>query len=369
MTQQLPHSNQLDIATLSGLFRHTTNSYKYLFFFSLLTLIKDRNFEIDRGILLRDIEIEMLVTAWYPQVFFKLSFGTQDKISSALQMIPPIDNDQNVLSKTGRNKLRRHLAFYGEVLDYKLMRYVPHRILRSFFAAETRGMQDQKVNREVSKLAAEQFYERRPLFRFDDSEGCIFLHPDWIAYLEQHLTILEGWTLWHWADYMQRRNPGIPAVTRKLFPPDRRESLNAQRIFWDTVIDKTDIRCIYTENKLDHSYDLDHFLPWKFVAHNQLWNLIPVDPHANRSKSDHFPSDTYIDRLAETHCAALSIARDSFSNNKWEQDVEPYITDLHIDKPEDTLDFEKLKCAYHRTLKPLMSIAEQQGFQREWTYG
>ena len=369
MTQQLPHSNQLDIATLSGLFRHTTNSYKYLFFFSLLTLLKDRDFKVDDGISLRDIEIEMLVTAWYPQVFFKLSFGTQDKISSALQLIPPIDNDQNVLSKTGRNKLRRHLAFYGEVLDYKLMRYVPHRILRSFFAAETKGMPDQKVNRKVSKLAAEQFYDRRPLFRFDDSEECIFLHPDWIVYLEQHLTILEGWTLWHWSDYMQRRNPGIPAVTRKLFPPDRREPLNAQRRFWDTVIDETDIRCIYTENKLDHSYDLDHFLPWKFVAHNQLWNLIPVDPDANRSKSDHFPSETYIDRLAETHCAALSIARDSFSNNKWEKDVEPYITDLHIDKPEDTLDFEKLKCAYHRTLKPLMSIAEQQGFQREWTYG
>ena len=368
MTQHLPHSDQLDIAALSGLFRHTTNSYKYLFFLSLLTLLKDRNFEIDDGILLKDIEIEMLVTAWYPHVFFKLSFGTQDKISSALELIPPIDNDQNVLSKTGRNNLRKHLAFYGEVLDYRLMRYVPNRILRSFFAAETRGMPDQRVNREVSKLADEQFYERRPLFRFDDSQDYIFFHPDWIVYLKQHLTIIEGWTLWHWADYMQRRNPGIPAVTRKLFPPDRRESLNAQRKFWDTVIEGTNIRCIYTGNKLDRGYELDHFLPWKFVAHNQLWNLIPVDPQANSSKSDHLPSEIYIDRLAETQRAALSIARDSFSNDKWKKEVEPYITDLYI-TPEDTLDCEKLKFAYRRTLKPLMSIAEQQGFQRGWTYG
>ena len=369
MTQQLPHSDQLDIATLSGLFRHTTNSYKYLFFLSVLTLIKDRNFEIDDGILLRDIEIEMLVTAWYPHVFFKLSFGTQDQISSALQLIPPIDNDQNLLSKTGRNNLRKHLAFYGEILDYKLMRYVLNRILRPFFATETRGMPDQRVNREVSKLAAEQFYERRPLFRFDDSQECIFFHPDWIAYLIQHLTIIEGWTLWHWADYMQRRNPSIPAVMRKLFPPDKRESLNAQRKFWDTVIDKTNIQCIYTGNRLDCGYELDHFLPWKFVAHNQLWNLIPAYPQANSSKSDRFPSEIYIDRLAETHCAALSIARDSFSNNKWEKEVEPYITDLHIDKPEDTLNFEILRFTYRRTLEPLMSIAEQQGFYCGWTYG
>ena len=78
----------------------------------------------------------------------------------------------------------------------------------------------------------------------------------------------------------------------------------------------------------DRSYELDHFLPWKFVAHNQLWNLIPVDPQANSSKSDYLPSEIYIDRLAETQRAALSIARDSFSHNKWKKEVEPYITDL-----------------------------------------
>ncbi len=64
----LPDSDRLDISALSGLFRHTTNSYKYLFFLSLLTLIKERNFDIDKGILLKDLEIEMLVTAWYPTV-------------------------------------------------------------------------------------------------------------------------------------------------------------------------------------------------------------------------------------------------------------------------------------------------------------
>ena len=69
MNQHLPHSDQLDIAALSRLFKNTTNSYKYIFFFALLNLIKDRHFEIDDGILMRDIEIEMLVTAWYPHVF------------------------------------------------------------------------------------------------------------------------------------------------------------------------------------------------------------------------------------------------------------------------------------------------------------
>ena len=369
MTQHLPNSDQLNIAALSGLFRSTTNSYKYLFFFSLLALLKDRKFEIDGGILLRDIEIEMLITAWYPRVFFKLSFGIQDKISSVLKPIPHLNKDKNLLSKKGRQKLREHIMLEYKNFNDKLIRYVPYRILRPFFAAETRGMPDHKVNREVSKLAVEQFHERCPLFRFDGCEECIFLHPDWIAYLQQHQTIIEGWALWHWADYMQRRNPSIPAVMRKLFPPEQRDSLNTQRKFWDAVIDKTAIQCIYTKNKLDSGYDLDHFLPWKFVMHDQLWNLIPVDPRANRSKSDRFPSERYIDCLSKTQCDALSIARDIFNHNKWKKDVEPYRTDLHIDKPEDTLNFEILRFAYRRTLEPLMSIAEQQGFHCGWTYG
>ncbi len=367
MTQQLPHSDQLDVAALSSLFTHRTNSYKYLFFISLMTLVKDRQLETDDSIPLRKIEIEMLVTAWYPHVFFKLSFGTQDKIASAFESTKCIKDDQNALSKTGREKLRKQLAIHGKVPDCKLTRYVPHRILRSFFSAETRGMRDYRVNREVCKLAAEHFHERRPLFRFDNSEKSILLHPDWIAYLKQHQSILEGWALWHWADYMQRRNPGIPAVTRKLLPPDKRESLNAQRSFWNIAIDKTDIRCIYSGKKLGRGYELDHFLPWRFVAHNQLWNLIPVDSQANSFKSDHIPSEIYIDRLAETQRAALSIARDSLSNKKWEKEVEPYITDLFI-KADETLDCEKLKSVYHKTLKPLMSIAEQQGFKSGWMY-
>ena len=367
MNQPLPHSDQLDIATLSGLFKHTTNSYKYLFFLSLLTLLKDRHFQVKNGIELGDIEIEMVVTAWYPRVFFRLSFGTQDQIASALKSIECIKDEREYLSSTGRGKLRKYLSQNSRLSDFKLTRFVPYRILRPFFSSETRGIPDQRVNRKISSLAVEFFEERRPIFRFDDSEKRIILHRDWIEYLKLHQVIIEGWALWHWADYMQRRNPGIPAVTRKLLVPDRRAPLYAQRSFWDAAINETSIRCIYSGKKLRHDYELDHFLPWRFVAHDQLWNLIPTDSVANSSKSDQIPSECYIDQLAETQRAALSIARDGLTNQKWNKVVEPYVTDLYV-TPEETLDFEELRIAYHKTLKPLMSIAEQQGFQSGWIY-
>ncbi len=331
--------------------------------------MKKRNFSLDKGILLRDLESEMLVTAWFPNVFFKLSFGAQDKISSALQQIQEVDNDQDFLSKRGRQTLRSRIVdSYGKVQNYNFMRYVSSRILRPFFVHETKGMLDHLIDREISELAARQFQERRPLFCFDESRERIFLHIDWVAYLERHQAIIEGWALWHWADYMQRRNPNIPAVTRKLFPPDQRESLNKQRRFWNSVIGQGEIRCIYTDRKICGDYELDHFLPWRFVTHNQLWNLIPVDPGANSSKSDQLPTEGYIDRLAEIQHTALSIIRERSSNDKWKKEVESYTTDLYVDQPEDLLDRDRLKSAYRRTLKPLMSIAKQQGFQSEWIY-
>ena len=332
--------------------------------------MKKRGFAIDKGILLRDIEVEMLATAWYPNVFFKLSFGIQDKISSALEQIPFDGNDRNFLSASGRQKLcRRIVKSYKEIQDYNFMRYVSTRILRPFFP-ETRGMLDSKVNKKIRKLATEHFQKRRPLFCFDESQKCILLHPDWIAYLKQHQSIIEGWTLWYWADYMQECNTDTPTVTQKLLPPDKKKSLKAQRKFWNFVIEQgeIEIRCIYTERKIcDDDYVLDHFLPWRFVAHDQLWNLVPVDSRANSFKSDQLPAEKYIDCLAETQYTALSIVQ-KYSNNKWKKVVESYITGLHIEQIGDLLDLDKLKSAYRKTLESQMLTAELQGFQSGWTY-
>ncbi|MGK7920426.1 MAG: hypothetical protein AB4080_10530 [Trichodesmium sp.] len=45
-TKMLPVSDKVDISALSRLFANTTNSYKYLFFISLLDILKRRQFEI-----------------------------------------------------------------------------------------------------------------------------------------------------------------------------------------------------------------------------------------------------------------------------------------------------------------------------------
>lgn len=74
---RLPDSSKLNISTLSGLFNSTTNSYKYLWFLSILDILKRRNFEPTESVSFRELVIEMLANAWYAHQYFKLSFGTR----------------------------------------------------------------------------------------------------------------------------------------------------------------------------------------------------------------------------------------------------------------------------------------------------
>ena len=80
----LPPSQSLNIAALARLFNDTTNSYKYLFFLSLLDILRRHQFQIAAPIPLQDLIIEMLANAWFPHTYFKLSFGRQDKIAQQL---------------------------------------------------------------------------------------------------------------------------------------------------------------------------------------------------------------------------------------------------------------------------------------------
>jgi hypothetical protein len=52
--------------------------------------------------------------------------------------------------------------------------------------------------------------------------------------------------------------------------------------------------CIWTNKNLDEGYDIDHLIPFSLSRNNMLWNLLPIDPRANRIKSDKLPHHSLI---------------------------------------------------------------------------
>ncbi|WP_414574607.1 HNH endonuclease domain-containing protein [Anabaena sp. CCY 9402-a] len=371
----LPNSDNLNISALAGLFDSRTNSYKYLYFLSLLDIIKRRKFENLSTISFREIIVEMLANAWYTHNYFKLSFGTQDQIpnkldSLKLEITEPIlkfrDTDKKLLRNTINNQNIDDIVI-------SISRYVSYRLIRPFFSQETRGLKDYDVNPTIMSLANNQFNTKKPLYYFnaEDQKNCnsILLHPDWIHYLEENYTIVRGWASWEWLNYMQQRNPSTPNVVNKLFMPQDRDSLANQTKYWKTILEYRGIECIYSKVQLNKKeISLDHYLPWSFVAHDQLWNLIPTTKSVNSSKSNNLPSEEYFLDFVTLQHLGLTIYKQSVSQIKWSNDIETFVAELKVDQPDELLNLEILINAYEKTIKPLISLATLQGFSPNWVY-
>ncbi len=376
LIQELPPSPRVNVSVLSQIFNNTTNSYKYLFFLSLLDILRRKHFDTSLPINFEEIIIEMLANAWYPHNYFKLSFGTTDHIANkldtlSLEITEPILNFKDADKKLLRKTIQLQNL---EDINSFISRYVPFRLIRPFSAQETKGLVDIEVNPVLINLAKHQFDVKKPIYCFDseylrDCRAIIF-HQDWVEYIAENYSIIRGWVSWEWLKYMQRCNPSVPNVVHKLFPLQQRESLNSQTKFWQLVLEHTDVRCIYSNIILTtDNISLDHYLPWSFVAHDQLWNLIPTIPSVNSSKSNNIPSvDKYFAKLVELQYVGLTVSYNYLPEQLWNKYIESYLTDLRISDKNNLLNLDSIRSAYTNTVLPLISLATTQGFIAGWSY-
>ncbi len=369
---ELPQSEHLNISSLSRLFKNTTNSYKYLFFMSFLDILTRRKFDTSSPIYFREIIIEMLANAWYPHNCFKLSFGVQDKIT---EKIDSLDLKFSRFKDPDKKELREAIGDQNldDIIAF-IRRYVPFRLLTPFLKQELKGLDvDHEVDQKMPSLSKKYFETRKPLYCFDATayKDCqaIILHSEWASYLETNYLIVRGWVSWEWLRYMQRCNPNTIAIANKLFPPQKRESLASQTKYWKLVLKHTEVKCIYSASPLTtDNISLDHYLPWSFVAHDQLWNLIPILPPVNSAKSNNIPSIIYFNNFVALQHLGLTISYEKIPERQWNKYIESYLSDLRLADKNDLLNFERLRQAYESTLTPLISLATSQGFMAGWLY-
>ncbi len=376
MNKYLPENAFLNISAFSKILKKTTNSYKYLFFLAILARlnhITSQNKHLSHEIKLIDIATEMLLIAWFPHNYFKLSFGVQDQFASILNkfLSSQVNRiEEQSISKASVDRLRINLYDWlsENTNNLKLiLRFVPYRLLTPFFEKELRGLPDSQKNLKIKKLSAEYFEEKNPLYMF--SNDSIIINKYWLDYINKNSAIIEGWVKWEWCDYLQSRNPSVPAIPRKILPVFNRISMNKETIYWTKILKLKKIPCLYSLGSLDNGFSLDHFLPWTFVTHNQLWNLIPVNSRANSSKSNKLPNlEYYFQEFIETQSIAIHLAKDIFPEKKWQKYMESYISDLHLNSYADILDEVKLETAYKNTILPLYEIAKSNGFGADWQY-
>jgi hypothetical protein len=370
----LAPSAAVDVGALSALFRDTTTSYKYVFFLGLLRCL-DRRDEPAPRVPMREAIVEVLTLAWYPHTFFRLSFGAQDQIGKILDALSArIDPQRLRFSSTDVDRLRASIdAALSTVQQRKLARYVSHRLLAPFFQAELGQVSEVRKQEALATLAHAAFATRKPLYYVDDD--ALVMHPDWVAYLRENRSVVEGWVAWHWLGYMQGRNPNVPGLAGKLFPVVARSPLTRQLAYWNAAAAASPLRCIYSGDLLARVEALDHYVPWSFVLHDRIWNLVPVTQRANSSKGDRLADGAYLDLLVEIQCQALIASRPHLAKRAWERVAEELEQDLRVpsailraDPPDREALRRSLAAAYRETIPALENLATRHGFSPGWTY-
>jgi len=254
----------------------------------------------------------MILQGWYPVQFFRISFGKQDQLRLAVATIDQATGDALSANSSPKQVLRvtqRLLQEQQEVVEVlqNLSRYVPYRFLQAFFPTQMRGVKEGQRHSRIVQLAAEAStgYGPLPMYTIHTAEQHIVLQEEWRNYLFHHLWILRDFCLWQLLRYLQRRNPNVPNLNQKLLqlPGDRQ--LTNQRKMWRKIVQQQAIDCIFSQQPIGERFDVDHYLPWSFVYHDQFWNLIPTLPEANRSKSNLIPGAHFFNPFSHVQYRAL----------------------------------------------------------------
>jgi hypothetical protein len=358
-----PHS-ELPISNLSRVFDDTTNSYKYFWFKAIIDNVRySRSPEIK----LNDIFIDMIASASYPSKYFRLNFGSQDKMSHYISMLAPSFSSRVELSISEvRDIIKKAPPKIFNSVVGQLQKYVPYRFLTPFFSIKLRGLVDNDKSSKIKELSAKEHIDCCP-YHFNDVNDKLILHQKWLDYFIVNNTILLDFCMWNLLKYLQKRNPNTPNLCAKLFPPSNRD-LNIAHNYWDIILScDQNIKCIYSGKNIDkETYGIDHFIPWSFTAHDLLWNLTPTTKEMNSSKSDILPNlEKYLTPFINLQYKSIKLFTSSKGASKVLEDYQlltklPTIKDL-VNLSEDVFS-EFLR----NEINAQNAIAINMGFQENW---
>ena len=370
---QLPYSDELNIGYLSRLFDNTTNCYKFFWFQAILRKVdgKCSRFSFD------ELINEMIADAWYMVTEYHLRLGPLGITDNLEEVVKYIHDEYGYASSEKREKI---IAFLQNTDDKRIKKYksditlnVPYRLQVPFYDEIAIERSTWHGSKEI--LVAEINRQKRLMYYFTLISGLgtvIEVDAAWAEYLFKHKEILKAWTQLKLIQYLQNKNPGVPGIADKIEAPTARD-IERVRKYWKMIIQiDPSIKDIYGAVELaDESISVDHFIPWQYVAHDELWNLHPTTKVINSSKSNSLPTwSLYFEPLAELEFRAYELKSQNVILEKEFNKIVPY----HLNNQEirnqlyaDALDKTTFKQRLEHIIRPVYESALTQGF-KEWTY-
>lgn len=364
---QLPYSDDLEVQFLSRLFDNTSECYKFFWFQAIVSKV----LEGKEYMTYEELIDEMIADAWYMVTEYHLNLGPKDKLES---LIHDLQNISCMKSSETKENILQYLqnCTDKEVAKCKrlLTRNVPYR-LQAPFMDKVKG---KEWNVSESALIAKINQERRLMYYFEALNGMqthIHIDREWFSYIHKNQEIIRGWLQYHMILYLQKRNPSVPGIADKLYPPQERK-LEKVKKYWRMLITLHPVTEIYGQELLnDKDISIDHFVPWSYVAHDEFWNLHPTTRSINSSKSNHLPDwDTYFPPLVRLEYLSYEmIWKYDVMRNEFEKCAREHLNNDEIRRRiyREGLSFAEFTGALEEVMKPVYDSARNCGFGN-WIY-
>ncbi len=282
---QLPFSDTLNISCFSRLFDNKSECYKLFWFQAIARKIK----EGEKILSFETLIDEMITDAWYMVAEYHLNLGPNDALEKVVHRLYQISHMKS-------SEKKEHILAYLKdcedrevtVLKRTLSQNVPYRLQAPLMAS----MKGKEWARSGKKLVERINQEKDLMYYFREFSGLktqICIQKEWAEYIEWNYEIIEGWIQLNLIHYLQRRNPSVPGIVDKLYPPKERNLEKVKR-YWKKVLAIKPFHEIYGGLCLNpNQISIDHFVPWSYVAHDEFWNLTPTTRQINSSKSNNLP--------------------------------------------------------------------------------
>ena len=125
-------------------------------------------------------------------------------------------------------------------------------------------------------------------------------------------------------------------------------------------------RCFWTRDK---PISIDHFVPWQYLSHDELWNLSPTTKNINSMKGNQLPN-LYEDfeRLAELQHKALMMCNDyEIVRHKFKICLDYHVnsTEIRNSLYQPDIDLPSYRERLYNVIQPVYDSAKMGGFT-EW---
>lgn len=317
--QHLKYKNDLNIDSFIHMLDDTTECYKFYWLDALLKLFSLGKTEI----VFDDLINQMIADAWYSVVEYHLHLGPKNasgKIMNSLERAViklsqltniPNDADRDTIIVAVKENDRE---LHGE--KDQLTKNVPYRML-SPFMHEVKG-NDRIWDQKKRLIAYIEQLNKKECIPYQITNGAglkkrVVINEEWQDFFMDNFVTISGWIEVKKVRYLQGRNPGVPGIIYKLVPENNKQrKLRYVRNLWNTIIETKPVYDIYSEKLLGlNDFDIDHFVPWSFVANDELWNLLPMDSSLNSSKSNNLPQWKYFELFAKNQYMMYESAKSS----------------------------------------------------------